>query len=174
MGFKKQPKVYRLRFEDPDMEGLVVEARSLPIGEFLKVTELSSLPKDDPQAAGAAKEMFRVLAVSLVSWNLENEFGEPVPAAYWACLESLKPEYVEVVDGTPVPTGRCVDHKDQAATCRFDGILGQELDFILSIITAWMSAMGDVNPNLPKTSSAGVPALEASLPMDSPSPNPPS
>ena len=137
VGFRRKPKTYRLRFEDPDLDGLVVTARSLPIGTFLEVTELSALPQDDPASAKAASQMIRVFAGSLVEWNLEDEHGDPVPATY-------------------------------------EGVCTQELDFVMTIITAWMQAMADVNPNLPQTSRGGPNALEASLPMASPSPSQPS
>jgi hypothetical protein len=86
MGYRRPVKAYRLKFEQEDMAGLEVTARSLPLGEFLKVTELASLDKDDPAAAKSAGELFRLFASSLLEWNLEDGFGDPVPATYAGVL----------------------------------------------------------------------------------------
>lgn len=64
MGFKHQAKVYRLVFDDPALNGLEVKARSLSIGEL----------NDDEV------RVFESFAKALVSWNLEDEDGNPLPA----------------------------------------------------------------------------------------------
>jgi hypothetical protein len=139
VGYRAPVKAYRLKFADEDMAGLEVTARSLPIGEFLKLSDLAGLAQDDPAAMSkGATETFRVLAGALMSWNLEDEQGQPVPATY-------------------------------------EGIVSQDLDFVMKIVNAWMSAMTDVAPPLPGGSSGGVPsALEQSIPMAPPSDSPPS
>ena len=63
MGFRHEPKTFSLVFDDPDLEGLEVKARSLSIGE---------LNDDDIQ-------VFESFAKALVSWNLEDEDGNPLP-----------------------------------------------------------------------------------------------
>jgi hypothetical protein len=135
VGYRKPVKAYHLKFED--MPGFEVTARSLPLGEFLHVTELAGLGKDDPGAAKAGGELFRVFAASLMEWNLEDDFGDPVPATA-------------------------------------DGIMAQELDFMMRIVLAWVSAMSDVDTPLPGGSSGGgTSALEQSIPMAPRSPSPP-
>jgi hypothetical protein len=128
MGFEAPQKAYRLNFAETGLAGLEVTAGSLPLGEFLKVSELAAA-KDDPQgAANSAKQLFETFAGSLLSWNLTRD-GEPVPATY-------------------------------------DGILGQDLDFMMKIVLAWVSAMADVDTPLPNGSSGGAAsALEHSIPM---------
>ena len=69
MGFRHQPRTYLLTFEDPALEGLEVRARSLSIGE---------LQSDEP--------VVESFAHALVSWNLEDEDGNPLPAT----LETLR------------------------------------------------------------------------------------
>ena len=129
MGYRRPAKAYRLKFADEDMAGLEVTARSLPIGEFLKLTELASLGDDPKAATSGMTDMFRVLAGSLISWNLEDEDGKPVPASY-------------------------------------EGIVGQDFDFVMKIVTAWMEAMSAVAPPLPNGSSNGTGSgLELSMPM---------
>ena len=64
MGFRREPKTFRLVFDDPELAGLEVRARSLSIGE---------LEDDDLQ-------VYESFAAALVSWNLEDENGDELPA----------------------------------------------------------------------------------------------
>jgi hypothetical protein len=75
VGFKRQPKVYRLVFDQPDLAGLVVKARSLSIGEI-----------EDDDA-----KVYEQFAAALVEWNLEGEDGQVQPLT----LESVMgyPDY---------------------------------------------------------------------------------
>lgn len=135
VGYRRPVKAYRLKFADEDMAGLDVTARSLPIGEFLKLTELATLGDDPKAAAEGAADVFRVFAAALVGWNLEDADGTPVPATY-------------------------------------EGITGQDFDFVMKIVSAWMSAMSDVTPPLLNgSSSGGISGLERSLPMEPLSPS---
>jgi hypothetical protein len=136
VGYRREPKQYKLIFEDPGMAGLEVVARSLSIGEFAKVTRLADQVKDDSEATAGVLDLFEMLGKSLASWNLEDEVGDPVPADY-------------------------------------EGIKTQELDFILAIVSAWISAIADVTPPLPAGSNSGGTSPEASLPMEPLSPSPP-
>lgn len=61
-------------------------------------------------------------------------------------------------DGVPIPA-------------TMDGIRSQDLDFSMTIINAWTDAIAGVSAPLPETSSGGQPSLEASIPMDVPSPS---
>ena len=75
MGFKHQAKVYKLVFDDPALEGLEVRCRSLSIGE---------VEDDDIR-------VFEQFAEALISWNLEDDNGQVLPAT----LESVRgyPDY---------------------------------------------------------------------------------
>ncbi len=83
MGFTPKRKHYRLVFADPDMQGLVVEATSPPMGVFIDGASLADLDSDDAQSAGRLKEvdaLFSHFAAALMSWNLEDEEGASIPA----------------------------------------------------------------------------------------------
>ena len=73
MGYRRQRKVYKLVFADPDMDGLVVRVRSVSVGTFF------ALAKADQQ--DAIEGLLDVFADALVDWNLEDDEGEPVPAS---------------------------------------------------------------------------------------------
>jgi hypothetical protein len=126
MGFKRDPKQYRLKWaEGHEFYGLEVTMRSLPINEFLQMTELTTKDATDVRAA---QELFRTFGSALLDWNLEDEKDEPVPATY-------------------------------------DGVIAQDLDFIMAIVMAWMTALSEVAPPLPQSSDAGNLPSVASLPM---------
>lgn len=134
-GYRRKPKVYRLEFEDPEFDGLVVRAKSLPLREFLDMTSLASeAGKDASKGNEQTEHMLKMFAGSLVEWNLEDEFGDPVPGTY-------------------------------------EGIASQDITFVLTVINAWMEAIGDVRPPSPAGSNSGGTSLEAQMPMESLSPS---
>lgn len=82
LGYKVERKVYRLRFESADMAGLVVRARSVPLGQFLDLAGMAGSPADGKLSAESVKDalgLFEGFASALVDWNVEDDDG-PVPA----------------------------------------------------------------------------------------------
>ena len=128
MGYRCQPTVYKLIFQE--YEGLEVMARLVSVEELLKITGLAlqmTTKPDDKQVA----ELFGWFGKRLVSWNLEDEDGKPVPAT-------------------------------------LNGLLAQEMGFVLKIIQAWVRAITGVLPPLQNGSSggpAGRNPLEELIPM---------
>jgi hypothetical protein len=136
MGFVRN-KVYRLVFDDPEMDGLIVKARSLPLGQLLKFTKMSKqsldgLPADE--RIEVVTDLIETFAKALISWNLESEAEEG----------GLR---------LPVPATK-------------EGLHAQDFDFVLEIIMAWMETVMSVSAPLGRRSSAGGPSLEASIPME--------
>jgi hypothetical protein len=151
MGYVRQRKIYKLVFEDPDMAGLEVRARSVPLGTLMRLIELAGLidrgtANLNPDEAKAIRELFTGFADALVSWNLE----EPV-------IDDETGE--ETGEVCPVPA-------------TVDGLYSQDMDFALHIIEAWMDAVAGVAGPLGRRSSDGEQSLAASLPMEPPSPSP--
>lgn len=171
MGFRKEPKMFRLKFEDEAYEGFECTLRSLSIDDYLRMTEFGlaaqaqSSDLDIAKAnTDATKNMLKLIAYNLVSWNLENELGDPIPAVLAQCIESGE----EVGD-----SGRCKAHSDDARErCAATGLVAQDLDFITDITKAWMTAIAGVPDPLPNGSSGGGTSLELSIPMDVKSENP--
>jgi hypothetical protein len=84
-GYKRKRTIYRLKFEDPEMEGLVVDTTGADIAEFAVIGELAEYAADltMENLAKAAKAMLDVKALfaeHLVAWNLEDDDDVPVPA----------------------------------------------------------------------------------------------
>jgi hypothetical protein len=77
MGYRKKPKVMVLTFEDDEeLKGLEVHLRGKTLGEYLEIIGLKDSEVDGPVLVRQLDE----LAASLISWNLEEEDGTPVPA----------------------------------------------------------------------------------------------
>lgn len=76
MGFKAVRNIYKLKFQD-ELAGLEVQARSVPTGTFLDVAAVAAQAERDLSKATA---LFSEFADALISWNVEDEDGKPVPA----------------------------------------------------------------------------------------------
>lgn len=73
MGYRKIPTIHTLD-EIEGETGLVVKIKSIKFG---KVRRLMALADEDTDES--LTEMFDQLLENLVSWNLEDEHGTPVP-----------------------------------------------------------------------------------------------
>lgn len=95
MGYKREGNIFKLRFADEEYNGLVVRAKSVSLGEFIQLAELAELKgkvvtiDDMPKV----NKLFEMFSKALVSWNLEDDDGTPVPAT----LEGLYSQDVEFV-----------------------------------------------------------------------------
>lgn len=103
-GYRRQPKVYRLVFDEHP--GLIVRARSASVAMVLEVTELQNATLDQV----VAEQLFRLFAAQLLSWNLETEEGEQVPATYeglvteeWEFVLMIIMSWMEAVTGVSAP-----------------------------------------------------------------------
>lgn len=149
MGYVRQAKVYKLVFDDPDMNGLVVRARSVPMNVFLSIAQAAEgVDITDPEAVkelatpenmGMVGTLFEAFAHALVEWNLQEQVEDDGP----------------VVDVPPT----------------LEGIYSQDMDFILKVIEAWMTAIAGVSNPLAGSSPGGKQSLEASIPMETSSPS---
>lgn len=119
-GYRHVPKTYKLTFED--YPGLVIETKSVSTGRLMKlmrmavrlqdkdVSDASGLTEEDTEAVDA---LFSGFAQALVSWNLEDEDGNPVPTTKEGVYEqdfdlilSLINDWIEAVSGTPGDLGK--------------------------------------------------------------------
>jgi hypothetical protein len=93
MGFTPRSTVYRLQFDGTDYDGLEVSMRAAKLGALLDTGELVAIgQRIGPNSAPTAADMdrftseFEDLAAHLVSWNVEDDNGKPIPAD----IEGLK------------------------------------------------------------------------------------
>lgn len=162
MGYMREPKQYKLKFANPEYDGFECSLKALNLDDFLYLTRKAQ--EKGAQGQVSPRPMLAMLAANLVGWNLEDEHG-PVPAVLAQCVTSA----LEVPEN-----GHCATHAEDDKRCPVTGLLAQDLEFAMDIIGAWMEAMGGVSGPLRTASSDGTPSLEASMPMDVSSPNPPS
>lgn len=142
-GYKRKQTIYRLKFEEPDLEGLEVDTTGANLEEFVAIDRLinratgegAALEDDLSGMAAAMAEIKGLFAEHLVAWNLEEEDDTPVPAT----LESVR---------------------------------AQDDEFILDLVLAWADAVGGVSDPKELTSNGGSPFPVASIPMEPLSPSP--
>jgi hypothetical protein len=160
-GFKRARKTYRLRFaEGSELAGLEMVAGSLPLGEFLELTELADIDVHNPADLAKVGVLFKSFATALKSWNLEQDL----------CRAHRQPECKHC---------GCPDHGELVCEdCSFtalvvtgpvpptlEGVKSQDYEFMLEVIGEWMTAIGGVPAPLGQRSAGGVPSVVASLPM---------
>lgn len=82
MGYQRKRKVYKLDFSDTGYDGLEVQVTGLTTGEYLDFVLLSSGATKEEGGNQETQQMLRMLSEHIVSWNLEDENGEPVPSTF--------------------------------------------------------------------------------------------
>src|ERR1051325_7491199 len=103
MGFKTP--TYRLKWgEQSRWSGLEVSLRGMTIGELETVAMMQSA--DD----GLAKmgDAIDILGRALISWNVENAWGEPIPVSEFrdqdsSMLLAILNQWAEAVGDVPTP-----------------------------------------------------------------------
>lgn len=74
MGYRKVPRIYTLTF-DKELEGLIVRMKGLKLGQMRALMTIL-----DDKDSRTLEELPPFIAKHIVSWNLEDEQGEPIPA----------------------------------------------------------------------------------------------
>ena len=138
-GYVRQKKLFKLKFADPEFDGLVVLCKSVSIGEYFKLFETSKAAYEELDAAENLSELDEVDAEVSAIRQLIRDFSKNV--LKWNLQEPEDPtdEDSALVD---VP-------------CTFEGMLTQEPDFIMHLVDTWMNAVGGVDSPLGKQSSNG-------------------
>lgn len=72
MGYRPKRRIYSLDFTGTDYEGLQASVRGMTVGEEL---ELDGVEMDGDL-------IVKTLVKRLVSWNVEDEHGQPVPTTF--------------------------------------------------------------------------------------------
>ncbi len=142
MGFKRKLKQFRLVFDDEDMKGFECLARSTSIQEFAEISLMTSRMMDAKEASGMDL-IFIKLSEIILEWNLEDDAGEPVPVIYAQCKVSGKPGRPgEHCGACPVLEG------ENTGPCSYTGLCEYDINFAMTIFTAWMEALASVDSPL--------------------------
>jgi hypothetical protein len=109
VGFREQPNTITLTFDEGDeLHGLEVTLKGVTIGEFMAFTGM-----DGSEGADTGKTIDR-FHESLISWNLEDADGTPIPVAEsrnrpHRMILRLNNAYVDALTGVhmndPLPDG---------------------------------------------------------------------
>lgn len=116
MGYKRPARIYTIvDWPDEDMAGLEVKARSVKLKKFIEFGRLMSNAKaaSAEDAEEAITNLVSFFAKALVSWNLEDDDGAPVPATYDGLIEQDNDfvmriifAWMQIVGGAPGPLGK--------------------------------------------------------------------
>lgn len=99
MGYRRERRLFNLKFEDPEYAGLEVLIRTLPVGEFLGLAKLQNALDESNPDFSAVEKLFKVFLEKLIRWNVEDpDSGEPVPATM-AGLNTLELDFVLAIIG---------------------------------------------------------------------------
>ncbi|MFD8805559.1 hypothetical protein [Streptomyces sp. NPDC059597] len=79
MGYKRNPKIYKLTWQDGEYAGLEVSVRTMSMGQLVD--------SQSGKGASGIEGTVELLAERIVGWNLEDEAGQPVPPTLAAMRE---------------------------------------------------------------------------------------
>ncbi len=96
--FIPEPTHYKLAFTDPAMKGLRVTMCRMSLGEALALDAARLTPAPDAAANVArARQVAELIAAKVVSWNLADQLGAPVPIGVDGLLAQEEPVYDAIV-----------------------------------------------------------------------------
>jgi hypothetical protein len=78
MGYRKVPTIYTIN-DIAGEDGLIVRLKAIKIGKLRKLMAVVDSDEDDIKEE-QLDEIFKLLEQGLVSWNLEDEEGQPIPS----------------------------------------------------------------------------------------------
>lgn len=107
IGFRPEEDVYRLRFKDPKLDGLVVDMAGMEVGSFMELAGMADLdPKSfRPEDIPRIRRLFEIVAEGLIEWNLLDRNNEPVPADIKGLLAQKVPLVFAIVEGWMTAVG---------------------------------------------------------------------
>lgn len=135
----------KLKFEDPEFEGLQVRMRRLPIGDLFAVMELAQTAQGDKdelsveESKAALDGVLDFLAPSIISWNLQ-ENGVDVPTFKGKPAHQAVEGCCDLTEGKRHPS---------------TGLCSVDVDLIFALIDAWVDAASGVSRPLPSSSKTG-------------------
>lgn len=109
MGFRPEPKLYKLTFTDPAFHGFQVTMRSIPIGRSLEIQQTQA-NRTGLSSVEVTCLLAEILVEHMVDWNLEDEDGNPLPISRDTMLTqdadliwTTNKAWIEAISGVPAP-----------------------------------------------------------------------
>jgi hypothetical protein len=155
MAFERS-RVFILEFEDEDLKGLEVRAKPASAGALMSAIELVDLTDRPNHSTKDLKEVDRLFRI----------FGGCPPECDWTHddqggnhLANKIVSWNLTQDGQEVPAN-------------YLGLMSEDLEFVMSMIGAWIEAQVGTPGELGKDSNSGGLSEEVSIPMELLSPVP--
>jgi hypothetical protein len=114
-GYRRARNILKLRFEEEEFNGLEVMMKPVDVGMYLNIAHLAKIVGSQvrPEDMDRLNDLFVAFADHLISWNLEEEDGTPVPATFEG-VKSYEIDFMlriigawlSTVGGVPRPLGK--------------------------------------------------------------------
>jgi hypothetical protein len=85
--FKREKKLYKLKFETPELDGFECIATGTTLERFIELNALSeALQSPEGRTEENIRKQYQLFAQYLKSWNLDDDDDRPVPCTYEGLL----------------------------------------------------------------------------------------
>jgi hypothetical protein len=142
MGFQRS--ILSLKFADPELEGLVIKMKRLSMGDMMMVASLADLGSGIAEMREPMDQLMSVMADSIIEWNMEDSYGNPV------LVEKGVPAQLTKDDNVIDSTGAALTVYRPST-----GMYSMDVDLVMSIVKEWLNVATAVSPDLKKDSNSG-------------------
>jgi len=113
-----------MEFADPEYEGLEIKVRSIPIRELTHLMTLDPESEDPTVRASSIDKLMSAFAEALVSWNMTDENGQPLPTT----LEYIESEDTDFVMTCIAQWMKVITRVDDASPLGENSEHGQQVE----------------------------------------------
>lgn len=110
---------YKLRFDDPELEGVEVEMDRLTIDELFDFNDILVLPRTNRDESRKYWDTLRgFVGVHMVAWNVTDKRGKKLPpgdVADLKLLEAIRDGWLQGLNGGRAPLAQQLDRPEQEA-----------------------------------------------------------
>jgi hypothetical protein len=95
MGVRLKSRVFQIQWpDDHDMAGVVVQIRARRMREVIRIFELR-----ENRMSESANQIIDIFGEALVSWNIDDDQGNPIPANADGIRELEDWQWNDILDG---------------------------------------------------------------------------
>ena len=107
--YRRERKLYQLNFEDDELAGFECVMSGVSLERFIEITQLASaLETPEGRTPENIERQFTAMAEQLVSWNLDDDDDQPVPASYeglkaqdFTFVQAIMQGYMQALSSVP-------------------------------------------------------------------------